>query len=229
VADDSAFRLCSSCRKPIPYLSAYYACSVSTCNRKRTGLYFCSVACWDAHLPEARHREAWAEERRAPSREEAAREDAGDDHIGATPGAGADAPARQRERIEGGLSREGDPRRAAASVAATPSIPATASEVAPKRTVVTAAPPQPRSYAMGGREDSEGGSGEVAREVLVVVSKLKAYVRAASGMNTSDGVFEVLSDHLRRLCDAAARVSAREGRKTVMDRDFKAVLSDWDD
>ena len=134
MADDSAFRLCSSCRKPIPYLSAYYACSVSTCNRKRTGLYFCSVACWDAHLPEARHREAWAEERRAPSREEAAREDAGDDHIGATPGAGADAPARQRERIEGGLSREGDPRRAA-SVAAMPSVPATASEVTPVRSV----------------------------------------------------------------------------------------------
>jgi hypothetical protein len=24
---------------------------VSTCNRKRTALYFCSVTCWDAHLP----------------------------------------------------------------------------------------------------------------------------------------------------------------------------------
>jgi len=44
----------------------YQVCSVSTCNRKRTGLVFCSVACWDSHLPTANHREAWAIEKRAP-------------------------------------------------------------------------------------------------------------------------------------------------------------------
>ena len=58
---------CSLCRKPIAFGQVYYVCSVSTCNRKRTALAFCSVECWDAHLPEARHREAWAEEQRAPS------------------------------------------------------------------------------------------------------------------------------------------------------------------
>ena len=57
-------------------------------------------------------------------------------------------------------------------------------------------------------------------EVLVVVSKLKAYVKARSGMNTSDAVADVLSDRLRRLCDEAIRRAERDGRKTVMERDF---------
>jgi len=56
--------------------------------------------------------------------------------------------------------------------------------------------------------------------VLVVASKLKAYVRARSGMNTSDGVMEALSAFLRALCDDAIRKAGADGRKTVMDRDF---------
>ena len=63
------FRLCSSCKKELPFASAYYVCSVSTCNRKRTGLTFCSLPCFEAHVPIVRHREAWAEELRAPSAE----------------------------------------------------------------------------------------------------------------------------------------------------------------
>ena len=58
------------------------------------------------------------------------------------------------------------------------------------------------------------------RDVLVVVSKLKRYIRHVSGMNTSDDVVAVLSDRLRVLCDDAI-VRAREAeRKTVMARDF---------
>lgn len=64
--DPATFRVCSSCRKPIGFGKVYYVCSVSTCNRKRTGLFFCSVECWSDHLPTARHRDAWAEERVAP-------------------------------------------------------------------------------------------------------------------------------------------------------------------
>jgi len=64
-------------------------------------------------------------------------------------------------------------------------------------------------------------SGEpVPHDVLVVVSKLKAYVRARSGMNTSDGVTDVLSDRLRNLCDRAIEQARAAGRKTVLDRDF---------
>jgi hypothetical protein len=60
------WRVCSICRKPIAAGQIYYVCSVSTCNRVRTGLFFCSPECWEGHLPTARHRDAWAEERRAP-------------------------------------------------------------------------------------------------------------------------------------------------------------------
>ena len=57
-------------------------------------------------------------------------------------------------------------------------------------------------------------------DVLVVASKLKAYVRAASGFNTSDAVIDLLSERLRTLCDRAIEKARAEGRKTLMDRDF---------
>jgi histone H3/H4 len=60
---------------------------------------------------------------------------------------------------------------------------------------------------------------------LVVVSKVKGYIRAYSGMNTSDNVTRVLSDHLRELCRAATNHARDDERKTVLDRDFEAVLS----
>ena len=65
---------------------------------------------------------------------------------------------------------------------------------------------------------------DLPKDVLVVVSKLKAYVKARSGMSTSDGAIDVLSAHLRTLCDQASQHAATAGRKTVMDRDFEAVL-----
>jgi hypothetical protein len=64
------WRRCSSCKKPIGYSQLYWICNVSTCNRKRTGLAFCDVSCWDAHVPQMNHRESWAEERKAPTRAE---------------------------------------------------------------------------------------------------------------------------------------------------------------
>ena len=57
-------------------------------------------------------------------------------------------------------------------------------------------------------------------EVLVVASKLKNYIRAQSGMNTSSAVMSALSEKVRGLCNQAIENAKREGRKTVMDRDF---------
>jgi len=57
-------------------------------------------------------------------------------------------------------------------------------------------------------------------EVLVVVSKLKAYIRSSSGMNTAGNVAPALSNVVRTLCDRAIEKARSEGRKTVMDRDF---------
>ncbi len=57
-------------------------------------------------------------------------------------------------------------------------------------------------------------------EVLVVVSKLKNYIKSQSGMNTSGNVAPALSALIRQLCDQAIENARRDGRKTVMDRDF---------
>ena len=58
------------------------------------------------------------------------------------------------------------------------------------------------------------------KEILVIVSKLKTYIRSASGMNTAGNVAPALSNAIRRLCDQAIAKARSDGRKTVMDRDF---------
>lgn len=58
------------------------------------------------------------------------------------------------------------------------------------------------------------------KEILVVTSKLKKYIRTASGMSTSANVAPVLSDTIRNLCDQAIEKAKADKRKTVMDRDF---------
>ncbi len=58
------------------------------------------------------------------------------------------------------------------------------------------------------------------QEVLVVVSKLKDYIRSSAGMNTAGNVAPALSDVVRQLCDQAVENAKADRRKTVMDRDF---------
>ena len=58
------------------------------------------------------------------------------------------------------------------------------------------------------------------KETLVVVSKLKNYIKSAAGFNTSAAVAEVISDQIRDLCNRAIENAKKDGRKTVMDRDF---------
>ena len=60
-------------------------------------------------------------------------------------------------------------------------------------------------------------------DILIVVSKLKKYIRDRSGMNTADAVADMLSDHVRAICDDAIRTAATDGRKTVLDRDVPKV------
>lgn len=157
------WRLCSSCKEPLAFGQKYFVCSVSTCRRKRTGLTFCSLSCWEAHLPEMRHREAWAEEERAPTREQ--------------------WEAEEQAEEEKAVARE-------------------------RRSTAASVPIETRTSA------------EVPRDILIVVSKLKQYIRARSGMNTSDGVTEVLSDIVRDACDQAIRRAGQADRRTVLARDF---------
>jgi histone H3/H4 len=159
VPEATPWRRCSACKKPIALGAVYWTCNVSTCNQKRTALSFCSVSCWEVHLPGANHREAWAVEKRAPK----------------TPEAGAMAS----------VAGVGGVRRLVRSTAPSPAKPASAPE-----------------------------------EVLIVASRLKDYVRARSGYNTSDRVLEPLSEIVRRIVDQAIENARRDGRMTVLDRDI---------
>jgi len=133
------WRNCSSCKKPIPFGAVYWKCNVSTCNRRSTAYVFCSVPCWDSHVPTERHRQSWAEECRAPS------------------------TSKGEEIMEDTATTE--------------------------------------------------------KEILVVASKLKAYIKTNSEMSTSAATLSTMSDRLRTLADQAIENARKEGRKTVMDRD----------
>ena len=45
------------CRRPLPDRPRY-RCSVAACNAGRLRLRFCSEACFERHIPTARHRKA---------------------------------------------------------------------------------------------------------------------------------------------------------------------------
>jgi len=58
-------------------------------------------------------------------------------------------------------------------------------------------------------------------EILVVSSKVKAYIKMRSGLNTSGALMESLSDLVRKHCDRAIRSAQNDERKTVLDRDVE--------
>jgi hypothetical protein len=87
------WRRCSACKSDIECGATYWVCSVSTCNRVRTALAFCSVSCWEVHLPGAHHRESWAVEKTAPSAADARNAEAGEAR--AKPGAARERPRRR--------------------------------------------------------------------------------------------------------------------------------------
>jgi len=58
------------------------------------------------------------------------------------------------------------------------------------------------------------------KEVLVVASKLKKYIKDRSGMNCSGDVLEILSDYLRHQANDAIDRAREDGRRTVKARDF---------
>lgn len=68
---------------------------------------------------------------------------------------------------------------------------------------------------------SLGNLGEANTEdILVVASKLKAFVKARADLNTSAEVMPELSNIIRSLCDKAIDNARKDGRKTLMARDF---------
>ncbi len=57
-------------------------------------------------------------------------------------------------------------------------------------------------------------------EVLVVTSKVKAFIKEKSQMNTSGNVPEELSKRIVVMLERAIENAQKDGRKTVMDRDI---------
>jgi hypothetical protein len=176
----NVWMLCSACRRSIAFEAVHWVCSVSTCNRNRTRLVFCSVSCWDSHVATLRHRDAWAVEAHAPGPEE---------HTHSLANAADQAHASP-------------PR---------PAPPPSAPQPQP----ATAHPASVTSHAGGPALSNQYEHDDV----LIVVSKMKKYIRDRSGMNISDTVANALGDHVRTVCDEAIRAAARDGRKTVLDRD----------
>jgi len=58
-------------------------------------------------------------------------------------------------------------------------------------------------------------------EVLIIASRFKEFIAEQSGFNTSGGVMDVLSNHLRIVAARAIENAQADGRKTVMERDFE--------
>src|SRR5690606_7637914 len=64
--DALVWKKCNSCKGDIPYQGKYFTCSVSSCNQKPFNYVFCSVSCFERHLPGARHKDAAAINEVAP-------------------------------------------------------------------------------------------------------------------------------------------------------------------
>ncbi|NGX46203.1 MAG: hypothetical protein K940chlam2_01389 [Chlamydiae bacterium] len=58
-------------------------------------------------------------------------------------------------------------------------------------------------------------------ETLVVVSKIKTFVKNSSQMSTAANVMPKLTQIVEEACLKAVENARRDNRKTVMDRDFE--------
>ena len=215
-----AWKKCTECRNDIAFGANYYQCSVSTCNRARMPLVFCSVVCWDCHLSSVRHRDAGAIEAKAPSKaqwEKELADNVQEQPTVAPPGARPTPPpptpiTRPKTDTGAGVVAPVTRRADETRPNVVPPMPA----ADPQRRVITpGATPSAAPSA-----DGPALSSTFDKDVLIVVSKLKKYIKDRSGFNTSDQIMDLLSDHVRAICDEAIRCAARDDRKTVLERDM---------
>jgi hypothetical protein len=167
-------------------------------------LYFCSVVCWDSHLSVVRHRDAYAVEVKAPTKDAWARDQA---ESAAQPAPRAQLSTPDRPGAQSGIQASRP----------MPTAPTPASVTT--RRVVGDGSISPPAATAAADEGTATLSDTFDREVLIVVSKMKKYIKDRSGFNCSDAVAEYISDHVRAVCDEAIRAAGRDERKTVLDRD----------
>ncbi len=220
------WRRCSTCKKEIAYGAPIVLCSVSTCNRPRTGMVFCSEPCWDAHVPIMRHRDCWYEEKRAPRTADEAADRAAQSRPAKGASSTTDKPPTElkeaahvprevlivasrlksyvKDRSEMNTSDKAmSPLSDRVRELCNAAIARAAADA--RKTVLD------RDFMLP--PSSEGG------EVLIVGSRLKNYIKAKSGLRTSDTVFDPLSDWVRHYAKESIRAAGMDDRKTVLDRD----------
>lgn len=216
MSETQNWRRCSFCKKEILFAAKYYVCSVSSCRQKRTGLVFCSSSCWDGHDGEARHRESWAEEATAPTRNVCL----------------AEQPARDS-------SPKGQPREILVVVSKLKAYIKARAEMNTSDTCCESLSDELRRQSEQAIAEARKHNRKTVlerdfvsppppiddptlpRDTLVVISKLKQYIRESSEMSTADATKDILSDFLRARCEIAIRNARQDGRKTVLDRDFR--------
>jgi hypothetical protein len=200
-APEQIWKKCSTCKKPIAFGATYYICNVSTCNGLRTGYSFCRLLCFDSHIPGAKHRDAGAIEKIAPKFNSA-------------------SAASPTLNIPNSADSSSIPRPPAMSMANQQAQRIFIRDITPH----ASSSGNPSSGQSSSLARSSTTSGQIAskvpQEVLVIASRLKDYIQIKSEFNTSAGVMDVLSHHLRVISDRAIEVARGDGRKTVMERDF---------
>ncbi len=67
-------------------------------------------------------------------------------------------------------------------------------------------------------------SSENEQDVLVVVSKLKSYIKETHGLNTAGEVPAVITKAVKLITEQAVVNAKKDGRKTLMERDFHLPL-----
>jgi histone H3/H4 len=206
------FRRCSNCKKAIALGAKYFVCSISSCQRVRSPIQFCSPDCFEVHNEIERHKDGWAVEKKAPLTLE---EEPAMTETEKKAGAEDDVMivvSRVKDFIKqksGGMNTSGEIVGALSDIVKGLCDQAIESAKKDGRKTVLARD-VPRPAASGG-------------DVLVVVSRLKSYISSKGELRTSDEVLPVLSEEVRRLSSAAIDNAKKDGRKTVMGRDFSVA------
>jgi histone H3/H4 len=65
---------------------------------------------------------------------------------------------------------------------------------------------------------------ELSMESLIVISKVKKFIKEKADFNTSAGFFEPLNADIIKACRDAATHTQKLGRKTVMGKDFNLYI-----
>ena len=65
-------------------------------------------------------------------------------------------------------------------------------------------------------------------ENLIVISKVKKFIKEKADMNTSSGFFDPLNNDIVKACHDAVAHTKKLGRKTVMGKDFNLYVESVD-